>query len=450
MQREEEEGRAHPWWALLLGASFGILAGIWTPFWLPVFLLIYVVLLLAIAMPELLFFAGIVGFPLFHLLEGTTRWICGILLFGELLWGIKLLGGRRFFSWDAPTLFFSFLAGLYVLSGCIGFEGSVGWVDGAAYAILLLSLLPLSSMFRQKIWRQCFQWALLIGGGMVSLVGIWEYLSGRALLQWVDLTRFSDIGGRITATFANPNVLAVYLLAVLPFAFTMVLEGRERPWRRMVGAVILLLEMVALLWTWTRGAWLGAVLSVLWILMLHSDRSRAYLLLLPLPTLAACTFLPETVFRRLQSMFLKGDTSIRYRVYTWKGGIRMLWTHPYGIGVGAENFQAVFPRYAVSGTERVLHLHSLFLQVGAEVGVVGTVLLLGGVLFALMRLNAREEAWYVVNTGIAGSGALIGMLTLGCFDYIWYDRGMIFLWCIAMAFGVGTRERDRREMQIYE
>ena len=95
----------------------------------------------------------------------------------------------------------------------------------------------------------------------------------------------------------------------------------------------------------------------------------------------------------------------------------MLKEHPFGIGVGERAWRLVYPHYAISGTQRVMHAHNIFLQIATELGVVGLalfLLLIGMVLFCGLRQRKMPAV-----------AAVLGSLIMGLFDHLWYYPGLL-------------------------
>ena len=106
----------------------------------------------------------------------------------------------------------------------------------------------------------------------------------------------------------------------------------------------------------------------------------------------------------------------------------MILAHPLGIGAGNAAFAAVYPTYAVSGTERTVHAHALFLQILTEQGVAGLLIMLFfltslTVSFVRVQRQKREGR----GLSVAAFCGIVAVLTMGLFDYVWYHRGMLFL-----------------------
>ena len=126
----------------------------------------------------------------------------------------------------------------------------------------------------------------------------------------------------------------------------------------------------------------------------------------------------------------------------------MLRAHPFGIGTGEAAFRAVYPRYAVSGTESVMHAHHVLLDVAVSLGLPGLLLLLLLLLVwglfvlhgcATLSGRARVEL-------LAPSVGLFGFLVMGCFDDPWYHFGVFAAFWILLALSVSAcGEGDPRE-----
>ena len=357
----------------------------------------------------------------------------------------KLLSGHRQDRFGRIDLVVLLLALLLVLDGWIGAAGSSA--GGGLLALYLaaawFALRP--ALYLPK-WRNRIFGCFLLSGSACSFLGILQYFSGKAEQKWLEIGRFDLLGGRVSATFSNPNFLAVYLLAVFGVSLGRAFRiGKDR-W---LGWVSLALSSGCLVLTWTRGAWLGALAATAVFLLFHSASSLAALLIAPLFLPGVYPFLPEGVRARFGSIGNLAETSSRYRLETWKGVLRLLSAHPFGIGSGEAAFHFVYPLYAVSGTESVMHAHNVYLQVAVEHGVFGLALFL---LFLVLLFRGFFAAWRQgacktdrpLFLGVAA--ALIGLLTMGMFDHLWYQPTLFYLFEMLAAglsaFAACTREEN--------
>lgn len=288
--------------------------------------------------------------------------------------------------------------------------------DALAAALLTAVWFPARRFFREGS-AQHFVFCSSVSLLLISALGVGEYLFGRAELRWVDTSRFSNIGGRVTSLFSNPNVLAVYLLLLLPLALMAVFTREKSGRARIFYAVTALLAFSCIFLTWSRGAWLGLFLEVAVLLLLHSRKTRKLALAVSPLMLPTILFLPESVRGRLFSIGDLYESSNRYRIHTWRGALQMLWEHPVGIGVGEGAWRAVYPHYALSGTMSVPHAHNVFLQVAIELGAVGVFLFLCLLLLSLRQALRRKA--------LAPAAAVCGILVMGSFDHLWYFPAML-------------------------
>ena len=385
-------------------------------------------------------------FPVFPLLPHPTLLLLLLTacLLGSFL--LRMLCGKE----KLQIRFFDAAVGVYGLFVLCAGLASAGGRQSFFYALLsfllVCSYFPFRQILRDRIRRDRILLGSQIGGLLCSVLGIWQYLFDDLPLLWVDVNRFSDLGGRVTSSFTNPNILSVYLLFLLPQALSACLGVGVTLPKRIFFGICFALEVICLVLTFTRGAWLGALLGIGISLLLLSRKTRGcFLLLLPLVILGF-PLLPSNVLHRFSSISSVVDSSNRYRLYTWRGMLRMILEHPFGIGGGERAFVSVFPHYAVSGTEGVMHAHQILLQICAELGILGFFCFLLLMLLLVCRACRGARFWdgEARASAVGAAGALIGMLTMGLFDHIWYYAGMLLLFwfCIAMLQAVPIEERE--------
>lgn len=381
------------------------------------------------AVPEMSVIVLTVCFPFLPLLPHPTVLLSGGVLLSLAAFCGKWLSGRRDLRFSAPDRAALAFAAAYLFAGGIA---------GAASALLALGGWTVFRSLRGR-WRDRAFAGLVLSGTLCACIGLWEYLSGHATLRWVDMSRFSDIGGRVCATFDNPNILAVFLLAVYPVALCGAARFRYRTGRMLSGTGALLIAGCMVV-TWSRGGWLGMIAETILFLALYSSRSLAALFCLPLPVLAAVPYLPQAVVNRFASIGWRTESSVRYRTEVWQGIARMIAGNPFGIGTSEPEFRRIWQNFAISGTETVMHAHSLLPQLALEMGLAGAAI---AVLFLLCLVRSfRPSGW-----SVAGFSALGGLLLMGLFDHLWYARGMIWLIFAVLALIPAERETHEEQME---
>ena len=435
------------WLALLLGIACGALSCL-HPWGVPFALALLLLLALLLRVPELLLLILAAILPFLGFFAHPTYLLLGLTLLLEVAFLGKYRRGRRTLPMGYLQLLVLLFALLLLLGGGIGYGGRETLPCGMARAVLTLAFFPALSLFSGPLWRRRITRGMQISAGLLSLIGILQYFFTEMELRWLDADRFSALLGRVSVSFGNPNLLAAYLLLVLPLSLGDATDRGEGRGRRVLATLLLCLEGLCLILTWSRGAWLGAIAAILAYLLLARTRTRAALLLGALPTALLLPALPRSVLLRFGSIGSLADSSTRYRIYTWRGALRMLLAHSFGIGTGEAAFRAVYPRYAVSGTESVMHAHHVLLDVAVSLGLPGLLLLLLLLLVwglfvlhgcATLSGRARVEL-------LAPSVGLFGFLVMGCFDDPWYHFGVFAAFWILLALSVSAcGEGDPRE-----
>ena len=146
--------------------------------------------------------------------------------------------------------------------------------------------------------------------------------------------------------------------------------------------------------------------------------------------IAAPFVLPDSIMARLTSIGDMSDSSTSYRVSIWMGSIAMLREFWFcGVGPGQAAFNKLYGTYAY-GAASASHAHNLFLQIMADTGICGLVLIVVIVFSAVRTLatavqneTCRENRMFQT----AGIAALAGFMVQSMFDYTFYNYRVMFM-----------------------
>jgi putative inorganic carbon (HCO3(-)) transporter len=207
---------------------------------------------------------------------------------------------------------------------------------------------------------------------------------------------------RIYSTLDNPNLLAGYLLPILPLALVAVLRWRQ-PARRLFALAALVLGLAALALTYSRGAWMGLVAAaavVVVLLAIQQTRRWPPLWRRLVPVLvlvggaALLTVLVVQVeplrVRVLSLLAGRGDSSNNFRINVWLAALDMIQARPWlGIGPGNDAFNLIYPLYQ-QPRFNALSAYSIPLELAVEAGIPG---LLAGIGLVLASLQQGVAIW---------------------------------------------------------
>ena len=437
----------------------GMILGALTYFVSPAYYVYAAVLLIGVALvfsyPELGVLAMIGLVSLASLFDHPSLILLAAVLVTFISYFVKLIRGKRVFYLGLVDFSVLLFAAILLLGG-VGSAGGVSSMKAAALsATLMVGYFLTVNLMRTREWvRRCLV-AFLLCAAVSAVIGVVQIFTGSLELSWLDTEMFSDINVRITATFDNPNVYATYLLLAIPFSLAfLIAKGERSKTPHIVGFVLLSVCMIE---TWSRGAWLGILVSLVLFFLVYTRRSVAYLMLGGAVLPVASLLIPESVVNRFLSIGSASDSSATYRISAWRGVGRMLQENWFGgIGVGESAFSAVYPAFSYAGIQAIRHTHNLYLQILSETGIVGLVVFL---LIVILFVQNCFEYLYRMRKGtdngivVAGLSSVVAVLIMGLTDYVWYNyRVFLMFWLVIAIVNAYIRigHEESRRYSAYE
>ncbi len=437
----------------LVAAAVGILLGLFTMSVSPLLVLIGIIGLLAAFLVYKIPEAGVVA-VMFLAPFLPTMVLVALMMYILACFFLKFLRGKRVISirWLDLTVL-CFMA-VFLCAGLFSASPAQSVFPVMVFLCFMCGYFLCVNLIRSKEWIHRCLGAVLCSAVLVALYGIYQNFFTVADTTWQDTEMFADIQGRVVSTLENPNVLAEYLIMILPCAVAGFLIS-EKVYTKLCYLFAAGILGACLIFTWSRGAWLGLLIAMMIFLLMYSKK----VLVIGLFGILAIPFLPfvlpQSILNRFLSIGNLGDTSTSYRVHIWEGTLNMLGDHFLGgIGVGTGVFGEVYPRYALSGIESAPHAHNLYLQILVETGIVGF-LLFFIFLFTFVKRNFTFFAKPLPTASRIMAAALfsgiLAVLAQGMTDYIWYNyRVFLVFWlqiglCAAI---MRTTEADNRRILL--
>jgi tetratricopeptide (TPR) repeat protein/O-antigen ligase len=296
---------------------------------------------------------------------------------------------------------------------------------------------------------------LLILGGLLAFLGLLDYLARDVWLLWWRNTAGT---GRLSGTFANPDHFGAWLTMLIFLGIGALLARRgsaggtssfrqlfrspakrEEVVRGYLPAIALVTMAVALIFTLSRGAVVSALVSLLMVLALLRalSRIRRSLAMVGALLIATVGYAAWIGFQPFLERVWHADYTGRW-VQTLSS-LPMLGSFPL-LGVGLGTYQDIYLRYqpAVLNPGRVYYTyaHNDLLQVVLELGVLGTVLILGLFWRAIQDLlsahllgraacpvgggeaeGARRNDPFSVGLAVGALGGVLALLVHSLFDF---------------------------------
>ncbi len=452
LEKEAVDVRYHSI-SVVAGLAFGTLTYFFDPLYILVGFLTVILLWLLMSFPEAGVVIAFASVPFMGFVEHPSLTLAILVMLTAFSYGIKLLRGKRVVAFEIVDLFV-FLFWLVTLLSGITPSGRAGANEALLSAGLMLIYFLASNLIRSRNWLNITLALSIASATVTSFLGLAQSLLGYAKLDWIDETFFSGITGRVTSVFENPNVLSAYLVIVIPATIAVCFYHKDRS-VRVLCAICAAIMLACVIFTWSRGAWIGLCASL--ILLLLSIGVRNILAVPPVAALVAIGSwaFPNTFGARAGNIFTLADSSNHYRVSIWEGVGNMLresWA--CGIGAGEMNFRSVYINFATAGIENAPHAHSLYLQILVQVGVIGIVFLLGAVLLCAQKVYShRFNALADDETRLIAVGCFAGvvaMLVFGLFDYTWYNYRILFVFWAFLGLAAAAVNVGREDIRLNE
>jgi probable O-glycosylation ligase (exosortase A-associated) len=255
---------------------------------------------------------------------------------------------------------------------------------------------------------------------------VYSYRTGEVVTSG-DLQR----AGAGNMMLGDPNDTAAFILMLFPLCYYLFFNDPQK-WLRLVYGSAMVLSLVAVVLTGSRGGFLGLVF-LLFLLWWRSRRKVLGLFVALAVFGVLWTTAPAGYRERIQSItHYQDDESAMARVYLRKAAIAMFLHNPL-VGIGVGNFNDFARGYGAISYHTA---HNMYLLVLGELGALGLAVFLWiwiGTLKSAHRLS-RHDYWLYRALGL---GALVGLMDLMVTGYFlslsYYPYQYILMAYVAVA-----------------
>lgn len=290
---------------------------------------------------------------------------------------------------DLPLLAFIGSAGLstvFAVNRNVAIFGTYDRWEGVLTIVTYALLFWLAVQFLSgEADARALTWSLLFSGYLIGLAAVLQ--SGFGLLGGGYFRQGANGPIRADVTLANPDFLGIFLAMLLPITFSKLISRRPALTRVLAANLIIVLAL-GLLLTFTRAAWIGAVLGVMVVLSLRRGRLHV----LPLVSSIAAVVIAigllagvaatrpagsqggvaNALYARVLSIADLGAGTEGSRLKTWQDTLPLIARRPI-LGYGPDTFGLVYPQYQSTNKSGTLwdKPHEEALGVAATQGIVG-------------------------------------------------------------------------------
>jgi O-antigen ligase len=286
-------------------------------------------------------------------LEAVLSILVFICIFKLIVRGENYFGNKKLVFYYLPFMLCILLSALKSMEFSLTVKEIVRWLELIIVYFLTINLINDHKKVRVLLYF------MILTTAVVSICGIVNYLAGIANIS----------AGRPGAYsfFGHPNALAGYVNLIIPVLFGMLMTGAFL-WERITLGAFAVLSIMTWFLAFSRSAWISLILTMIIIFFLTKVKKRIAIILPMLFAVFAITLLSSNIkddfMRRL------GLQEVEDRAMFYPIGYNMVKDDLiFGIGIG--NYPLLIKKFTKMGLVIQTNLHSLYLQVFVETGLMG-------------------------------------------------------------------------------
>ncbi|MDD4979728.1 MAG: O-antigen ligase family protein [Candidatus Omnitrophica bacterium] len=351
----------------------------------------------------------------------------------------KLLKKERIFSAtviNIPLLLLFAITCLSVINSINYFDTLKGGIFKLLRYIFIFFIVSEEARDAGHIRKIVF--SVTLGIILASFDGIWQVATGRDFIR--GYAPVLNIGlVRATAAFKDSNLLGIYLSALAPLVFGLMLYY----YRKGKKALMLLASFIALVGialTYSRPTLLAIYIALFFLGIARKDKKMVIFLIVIL--LIVPFILPRSVKDWAK---LVDNNPLRFmcnddRIAVYRNSLNMIKAHPF-IGLGANTYMKNYKYYREPVeyrgvvTKDYMYAHNNFLHMASEIGLIGLGIFIW-LLYKLFRqcgdIYKRLKDGYLRIVFLSLSACLIAFLVNGLTESsLYYSRVAVIFWYMA-------------------
>ncbi|MBQ2256583.1 MAG: hypothetical protein IIW17_09430 [Clostridia bacterium] len=456
-QQKTEKERANTFMvyiSLILGVFMGLLAIFIHPATVPIMALLIILVITVAYIPEsgVLLMAATVG--LWWLTDFPVLCAVSIAVITLLSYVNKLLLGRRVLHVHLLDFVLLLVAAVIALNGLLTSSGVISTAYGVGYAVLIAMYFPTVNLMRSREWlERCYK-LLAFSGAVLAFAGVLPMAQILYLLdismRHVDLSMFAQLFERYEAYFGQGTMVGGMLVLFVPLILSRFVKKRT-----IIGFfwkfAVLLAACITLTLSMQLGIWVGFAVMLAIFFFTYSYRSMSAAMLIAFPVTCGVVWHRELnyMFRIENSAIVRSASavlsdyvdSIAQQKLMGQGVLQMVSQHCLGVGFGNHAVYGTLVHYLAPELRHVTDVGNTYLQLLAECGYLGMLLLLAAMLIFIigvltyMRWGEHQTTKASVAAGLAG---VFGVLVTGAFCNLMNNASLFGLFWLVIGLTIAS------------
>jgi hypothetical protein len=344
---------------------------------------------------------------------------------------------------------------------------SIDYAVSRDFFLQLISYITIFFLIAQIVSLKEQRWitlSIVILSFLTSCYGLYQYLWGfEGLIHKIDGVETlppslaplaGDIigrleGGRVFATFLLPSHFAAFLGMSIPLSVGFILV--RKGWIRYLLGLALGVQIFVLYLTKSFGGWFSLILACgcfvfIYLGYIKRVKTRYLVCLLGSLVLVLALIFAGLSLTRPDNPFASiANNPMVLRVLNWGATLEIIKDAPL-LGKGLHTFGFVYPSYQRPGVNIVHHAHNTYLQLGVEMGIIGSLVFIWFACWWSWRtLNVFRESRDKESRIWTGALMVAGMAFFihNALDFEFYLPSVTLAGFTVLALAVGVRKRDK-------
>ena len=425
MHRNTEQATVSPILAMFLGFIPATVGFFLSVEWVIIAIFVAVIVILAFVSPEFSMILTIISLPYLSLLPHPVLSLCSLSVMTFISFAMKVVIGKRTFYFDIYSAIIFLIMILAVISGAMGLGGD-SLKNSFVFIALVLGYFPISNIIINRRLADSAVNAVIISAIPVAILSLIEFIA-----ELSNAPSYSTPG--VSALFSSPSSLSAFLLvsAILTLAFAF--EKKKSAKKVFYGAVFVF-ELSVLCLIMRPDVWLAGIFALLAYSIIKSRRLPMDVLILLVASSHLIYLISESTLDTVFGYF--GITPLFSERLSSCGLLIDLFSDNLWLGVG------------IGSVSSGGGVYNNLLGIGASLGIL--VLALFCLMLVLRFRHLSYYRHYMRNSLVSVTGdmtavALIALLSVGVFEFIFADLAVLYIFITVFAISTASLRTARRE-----
>lgn len=350
-----------------------------------------------------------------------------LLVFMVVLWGWKWLVFRKEDNFKQTPLDMPVLVFIAVMLFMLIFNSSdygISLEGFRAVVQYILWFFVVVQLLKDEKSAKNICLVLVIITGIMGIHGVYQYIVGVEMpVGWVDQNE-AGVRTRVYSILTSPNAMGSLMTLAAPVAVSFAFSEKKIR-KKIIFAFLALMMIASLVFTFSRGAWMGFAVAVAIYVLLKDKRLLIPAVIAAIIVVAAVPSVGNRISYMLSSEYIQSSLK-GGRLVRWATGIEILKSSPlFGVGLGmfggAVAINHDLSRLVGIDVIKTFYMDNYYLKTAVESGIIGLIafiVLMYSVFISSLRTVIITEDKKIKELEIGILSGLSGVMIHNCVENV--------------------------------